>query len=98
MSCAFQLNMAQKHLPAVHFLELLYDWRINWAGVGLWMKVRFLFDETLGVTLKGAGSGRNYAGLGASGEGAEDVDRSESDRLAAGDVSISEEDTEVIGQ
>lgn len=98
MSCAFQLNMAQKHLPAVHFLELLYDWRINWASVGLWMKVRFLFDETLGVTLKGAGSGRNYAGLGASGEGAEDADRSESDRLAAGDVSISEEDTEVIGQ
>ncbi len=101
MSCAFQLNMAQKHLPAVHFLELLYDWRINWAGVGLWMKVRFLFDETLGVTLKDAGSGRNYAGLGASGCGsgnADEAEQPESDRLAAEDVSISEEDTEVIGQ
>ena len=64
MSCAFQLNMAQSHLPAVHFLELLFDWRIDWSRVGQWMKIRFLFDETLGVVERSSGSGRAYAGLG----------------------------------
>lgn len=65
MSCAFQLNMAQPHIQVVHFLELLYDWRINWSGAGMWMKVRFLFDETLGVTERASqdASGRTYKGL-----------------------------------
>lgn len=77
MSCAFQLNMAQKQLPAVHFLELLYDWRIDWNATEMWMKLRFLFDDTLGVIeeaeeVRAAGSpceavtetGRTFAGLG----------------------------------
>lgn len=91
MSCAFQLNMAQAYMPAVHFLELLYDWRINWAGVGAWMKVRFLFDETLGVTERPDASGRTYAGLG----GAAD---SGSDAAAAQDVSLSQADAEDVGE
>lgn len=64
MSCAFQLNMAQPHVQVLHFLELLYSWRIDWACVGAWMKYRFLFDETLGVVREG-GSERTFKGLGA---------------------------------
>lgn len=64
MSCAFQLNMAQPHIQCVHVLELLYNWRINWATVGAWMKLRFLFDETLGA-IERDGSGRTFEGLGA---------------------------------
>ena len=57
MSCVFQLNMAQPYVQALHFLELLYSWRIDWARVGGWMKYRFLFDETLGVVREGEASG-----------------------------------------
>lgn len=77
MSCAFQLNMVQTQLPAVHFLELLYDWRIDWTATEMWMKLRFLFDDTLGVIeeveeARAAESlceavtetGRTFAGLG----------------------------------
>lgn len=63
LSCVFQLNMAQSSVQAVHFLELLYSWRIDWANVGAWMKLRFLFDETLGV-IEEDGTGRAFAGLG----------------------------------
>lgn len=82
MSCAFQLNMVQQQMPAVHFLELLYDWRIDWSSTDMWMKLRFLFDDTLGAIeeetealgAEGAsspgevitGSGRAFAGLGGS--------------------------------
>ena len=103
MSCTFQLNMAQHHVPAVHFLELLYDWRVNWASVGQWMKVRFLFDDTLGVTEREASSGRTYAGLSATtsdvvaaeaeAEGTEMPNESE----AAKGVDISGDDVEVVG-
>lgn len=62
MSCVFQLNMAQSSVQVLHFLELLYSWRINWAQVGGWMKLRFLFDETLGVV--DDSNGRVFAGLG----------------------------------
>ncbi len=65
MSCVFQLSMAQSAVPAVHFLELLYSRRIDWASVGAWMKLRFLFDETLGV-IESSGSDRVFKGLGAS--------------------------------
>ena len=34
MSCVFQLNMAQSSFQALHFLELLYSRRIDWARVG----------------------------------------------------------------
>lgn len=63
MSCTFQLNMAQGFVQVVHFLELLYSWRINWASVGAWMKLRFLFDDTMGV-VEDEGSGRAFKGLG----------------------------------
>ena len=61
MSCAFQLNMAQPYVQVLHFLELLYSWRIDWARVGAWMKYRFLFDETLGV-VRERGSERTFKG------------------------------------
>ena len=63
MSCTFQLNMAQPYVQCVHYLELLFDWRIDWRTVGSWMKLRFLFDETLGATEAGADD-RAFAGLG----------------------------------
>lgn len=63
MSCVFQLNMAQSSVQAVHFLELLYSWRIDWSSVGAWMKLRFLFDDTMGV-VESEGSGRAYQSLG----------------------------------
>lgn len=66
MSCVFQLNMAQRHVQALHFLELLYSWRINWATVGAWMKLRFLFDDTMGVADET--SGRAFMGLGSKAE------------------------------
>lgn len=61
MSCAFQLNMAQNMVPAIHFLELLYNWRIDWSRVGYWMKMRFLFDESMGAIEKS--SDRNFMGV-----------------------------------
>lgn len=64
MSCTFQLNMAQKQIPAYHFLELLYDWPINWAAVGPYMQVRFLFDNVMGATALDANSARKFEGLG----------------------------------
>lgn len=87
MSCAFQLNMAQPHVQAVHILELLYGWRIDWTTVGAWMKLRFLFDETLGVTMKETESGRTFAGL-TSAEG---------DAIAKEDVALSEDNVEELG-
>ncbi|HIW77490.1 MULTISPECIES: heterodisulfide reductase-related iron-sulfur binding cluster [Gordonibacter] len=58
VSCAFQLSMAQTAVPVFHYLELLYDWRVDWRGADQYMKLRFLFDEP-----DEAGSGRAYAGL-----------------------------------
>lgn len=85
MSCAFQLTMAQNMLPAVHFLELLYNWRIDWSTVGAYMKLRFLFDESMGA-IQNSESGRAFAGLGAQ------------DLKAAEGVAISEDNTAVIGE
>ena len=107
LSCAFQLNMAQAAVPALHFLELLYDWRVDWASVGAWMKLRFLFGETLGVA--GAEGGRAFVGLEAGGEPtvADEaaVEASEDDRALSGaeedarhDVTMSNEDVEVLGE
>lgn len=96
MSCAFQLNMAQPHVQAVHVLELLYDWRVDWSSVGAWMKLRFLFDDTLGVQEMNEGSGRTFAGL-TSNANTPTADMSERDRLAATDVTLSDADVEDIG-
>ena len=62
VSCAFQLSMAQRKVPVFHYLELLYNYRINWYAADAWMKLRFLFDESLGIDeLKK--SSRTYVGL-----------------------------------
>lgn len=60
MSCTFQLNMAQSFVQCVHYLELLFDWRIDWQRVGAWMKQRFLFEDTPGQETDGE---RAFAGL-----------------------------------
>ncbi len=60
MSCTFQLNMAQPYLQCVHYLELLFSWRIDWSRVGAWMKLRFLFEDTPGQVSDG---GRSFDGL-----------------------------------
>ena len=63
VSCTYQLSAAQKRVPVFHYLELLYNWRINWPYVDGWMKLRFLFDEALGVVEQGE-SHRAFVGLG----------------------------------
>ena len=45
VSCSFLLNTAQNQVPAAHYLELLYNWRIDWAHADQYMKLRFLFDD-----------------------------------------------------
>lgn len=60
MSCTFQLNMAQPYVQCVHYLELLFNWRIDWSRVGAWMKLRFLFEDTPGQETDGD---RSFAGL-----------------------------------
>ncbi|MCI8468848.1 MAG: (Fe-S)-binding protein [Eggerthellaceae bacterium] len=113
LSCAFQLNAAQD-VPAVHFLELLYAWRVNWGAAAQWMKIRFLFEETLGVA--GPGEGRAFVALTPEdAEGAEGVEgptraeralveAADEDALtpeeagAASAVSLTNEDVEVLGE
>ncbi|WP_165251746.1 heterodisulfide reductase-related iron-sulfur binding cluster [Adlercreutzia sp. ZJ304] len=65
MSCDFQLNMAQPHIQCVHYLEMLYDWRINWSQVGDMMKLRFLFNDTLGV-IDSSNTQRLFEGMSSS--------------------------------
>ena len=45
MSCTFLLSKEQHDVPVFHYLELLYDWRIDWANTPPYMTLRFLFDE-----------------------------------------------------
>lgn len=56
MSCAFLLSQLQKDVPVFHYLELLFDWRIQWDYADQYMKVRFLFDDALGA--------REFKGIG----------------------------------
>ena len=67
MSCSFQLTMAQHEVPVFHYLELLYNWRIDWYHVDSYMKLRFLFDNSLGVTKESSGR-RTFVGLGGDSE------------------------------
>ena len=60
VSCCFQLNTAQKHVRAYHYLELLYGWAIDWRTADQYMKLRFLFDGSLGVDQD---SSRKFKGL-----------------------------------
>lgn len=93
MSCTFQLNMAQHHVPCFHVLELLYDWRVNWATIGNWMKVRFLFDDIMGCEIVDESTGRRFETLGSS----IPRDADSADAQAASDVGISNADTLDIG-
>lgn len=86
MSCAFQLNMAQKHLPCIHFLEFLFNRKIDWQSMEKYMKLRFLFNETLGVMEKG--SGRDFAGLNAT----------KANIAASKDVGFNEEESTDLGE
>lgn len=45
LSCERQLTRAQHEVPVFHYLELLYDWRINWAAMSDWMTLRLLLDD-----------------------------------------------------
>lgn len=45
MSCTFLLSKEQHDVPVLHYLELLYDWRIDWESTPPYMTLRFLFDE-----------------------------------------------------
>lgn len=62
LSCAFQLTFCQPYVQVVHYLELLYSWRIDWALTGGLMKLRFLFDENLGAEEVDE-SNRSFIGL-----------------------------------
>lgn len=104
MSCCFQLNMAQSALPAIHFLELLYDWRTDWAQAGAWMKLRFLFDEALGAVQE-ASEGRAFLGLSADGAlqepaatVADEVSAEEGGSAAARGVALSNDGTVILGE
>ncbi|MCI9129079.1 MAG: hypothetical protein HFJ65_01995 [Eggerthellaceae bacterium] len=113
MSCTFQLNMAQPHVQCVNYLELLFNWRVDWATVGAWMKLRFLFDETLGCEEKAGGS-RPFAGLSSSCEAAASASGTrtdeeaceqelhgkltEEDGVASKSVSISNADVKTLGE
>ena len=66
VSCAFQMSVAQRNVPVFHYLELLYDWRIDWQYADAWMKLRFLFSDSLGVVDATEG-GRSFVGIGDSG-------------------------------
>lgn len=93
MSCTFQLNMAQQYVPCFHVLELLYNWRVNWASVGNWMKIRFLFNDIMGCEVIDEASGRRFEALGGV------IPRSNTsvDAKAAAGVDISNNDTLDIG-
>ncbi len=106
MSCTFQLNMAQPLIQCVHYLEMLFSWRIDWSRVGAYMKLRFLFDETLGCT-EGASEGRAFAGLSSAEPTVADAKAeseqeahalTEQDAESARDVPLSNKNTRVIGE
>lgn len=48
MSCASQLSSFQTELPVIHYLELLYGERIDWAALPPYLQVRFLFETHSG--------------------------------------------------
>ena len=49
VSCTFLLSTMVPDLPVFHYLELLYDYRIPWEYSDQYMKLRFLFDSSLGA-------------------------------------------------
>lgn len=49
MSCTFLLSTLVPDLPVFHYLELLFDYRVPWERADRYMKLRFLFDSSLGA-------------------------------------------------
>ena len=45
VSCSFLLSVSQWRVPVFHYLELLFDWRIDWRAADAYMTLRFLFAE-----------------------------------------------------
>ena len=60
MSCAFLLSREQRDVPVFHYLELLYNWRIDWDATPPYMSLRSLFDEPAPAEE----SHRTFVGLG----------------------------------
>ncbi len=61
-SCTFQLTASQTAVPTLHYLELLYDWKIDWTPASRFMKLRFLLDDALDAVGESDGS-RAFASL-----------------------------------
>ena len=102
LSCAFQLNMAQPCVQAVHYLELLYQWRIDWTDMASWVKFRFLTPGAL-AKMEREESARTFLGLGAptlSDEvlAAEGRTAPLQDVMAASDVALSNADVRAIAE
>ncbi len=70
VSCAFQLSHAQSSVPVFHYLELLYDWRVQWTAADQYMRLRFLFDEP---APEAPSSHRTFVGLNADGAAGDDA-------------------------
>lgn len=74
MSCANILSMTQAHVPAFHYLELLYSYHLNWAYMPPYMTSRFLFEDLSGkrdyVGIEGGACACTCAANPAEGEGA----------------------------
>lgn len=64
VSCAYLLSAMQKDVPVFHYLELLYDWRVDWEHAEQYMKLRFLFDVE--DQARSAGGGRAFLGIGST--------------------------------
>lgn len=60
VSCVWNFTIAQRELPAIHYLELLFDWRADWAA-NTFMKLRFLFEAAQPAA--DASGSRAFAGL-----------------------------------
>lgn len=62
VSCSFLLSVSQWRVPVFHYLELLFDWRIDWRAADAYMKLRFLFDDAEDVG-ENPSEGRPFKGL-----------------------------------
>lgn len=61
MSCALMLSLGQRSVPAFHYLELLFDCRIDWDSVGWKPKVRFLLEDAAATCGESVACGEGVA-------------------------------------
>lgn len=61
-SCAYQLATAQDEVPALHYLEALYGFRVDWKHAAAYLKLRFLFDDGPRA-VDASSSGRAFMGI-----------------------------------